>query len=596
MVKIKYKFSLFIISLLLPLSSFANDAVTPAQQDLLKDLPADQRESVKKKMQSVNKSSNEIEEIFEEESVLVERPEKDLPEKCDECIFGYSMFKFAPSTFAPANSVPISSTYTLGPGDKVKINYYGSEKEKLETFISRDGTIDLPILGPINLAGLSLREARELLKEKIASELIGTRVSFNLAELRSITVYVLGQAYKPGSYTLSALSSVTNALYLSGGPDQNGSLRNIKVRRGSTETNYDLYKLLVKGDSSGDVNLEDGDIVFIPFIENKVQLQGAFKRPHLYEFIEGETVKDAINFAGGFASGTGLRPRVEYSTINNLKNKREDAVIVQEKDYLTTLKNGDSINASGISGIKTELVEIAGEISRPGAYSINENDTVLDIINRAGGYTKKAYTDGIVFTREQVALQQKEAFNRAADSLEQTLVDVVTQSTKEINEYSLAPISSLIDKLRKEIPVGRQVVNFDILSLKKDPYENFDLINGDKIYIPKRPQSINVVGEIRNPSTLQFKPSISAQQYINQAGGYTKNADSGQTFIILPNGKSYLHKKKFFSDSNSLLPGSTIVVSRSSRSFDAISITQIVTPILADLATSAAAIAAISND
>jgi len=596
MVKIKYKFSLFIISLLLPLSSFANDAVTPAQQALLKDLPADQRESVKKKMQSVNKSSNEIEEIFEEESVLVERPEKDLPEKCDECIFGYSMFKFAPSTFAPANSVPISSTYTLGPGDKVKINYYGSEKEKLETFISRDGTIDLPILGPINLAGLSLREARELLKEKIASELIGTRVSFNLAELRSITVYVLGQAYKPGSYTLSALSSVTNALYLSGGPDQNGSLRNIKVRRGSTETNYDLYKLLVKGDSSGDVNLEDGDIVFIPFIENKVQLQGAFKRPHLYEFIEGETVKDAINFAGGFASGSGLSPRVEYSTINNLKNKREDAVIVQEKDYLTTLKNGDSINASGISGIKTELVEIAGEISRPGAYSINENDTVLDIINRAGGYTKKAYTDGIVFTREQVALQQKEAFNRAADSLEQTLIDVVTQSTKEINEYSLAPISSLINKLRTEIPVGRQVVNFDILSLKKDPYENFDLINGDKIYIPKRPQSINVVGEIRNPSTLQFKPGMSAQQYINQAGGYSKNADSGQTFIILPNGKSYLHKKKFFSDSNSLLPGSTIVVSRNSRSFDAISITQIVTPILADLATSAAAIAAISND
>jgi len=596
MVKIKYKFSLFIISLLLPLSSFANDAVTPAQQALLKDLPADQRESVKKKMQSVNKSSNEIEEIFEEESVLVERPEKDLPEKCDECIFGYSMFKFAPSTFAPANSVPISSTYTLGPGDKVKINYYGSEKEKLETFISRDGTIDLPILGPINLAGLSLREARELLKEKIASELIGTRVSFNLAELRSITVYVLGQAYKPGSYTLSALSSVTNALYLSGGPDQNGSLRNIKVRRGSTETNYDLYKLLVKGDSSGDVNLEDGDIVFIPFIENKVQLQGAFKRPHLYEFIEGETVKDAINFAGGFASGSGLSPRVEYSTINNLKNKREDAVIVQEKDYLTTLKNGDSINASGISGIKTELVEIAGEISRPGAYSINENDTVLDIINRAGGYTRKAYTDGIVFTREQVALQQKEAFNRAADSLEQTLIDVVTQSTKEINEYSLAPISSLINKLRTEIPVGRQVVNFDILSLKKDPYENFDLINGDKIYIPKRPQSINVVGEIRNPSTLQFKPGMSAQQYINQAGGYSKNADSGQTFIILPNGKSYLHKKKFFSDSNSLLPGSTIVVSRNSRSFDAISITQIVTPILADLATSAAAIAAISND
>ena len=568
--------------------------LTPQQEQLLEQLPPDQRQSIQDRMIDANQMNEEIDEVFEEDSILVERPEKD--EDCTDCVFGYSLFTYAPSTFAPSNNVPISSSYKLGPGDKVKLNYYGTEQVRLESFISRSGTLELPLLGPINLAGLSLEESRELIKQKVESELIGTTISLNLTELRSITVYVLGEAYKPGTYTLSALSSVVNALYLSGGPNRNGSLRNIKIRRNNKEISFDLYQLLVFGDTSNGIRLEDGDVIFIPFIEKKISMLGGFKRPHFYEIKEKETIKDAISLAGGFTFEAGSNPDIEYSTIDNTSNLRKDIKILSANDHGILLKNGDSLSVSEIRGIKSKSVVISGEVARPGTYTINDNERVLDIIERAGGYTERAYSDGIIFTREQVARQQKEAFERSAEDLERTMIEYVSNAEREVTEFSVQPIISLITKLKEIEPIGRQVVDFDYLTLKTNPLANFVLFDGDKIIVPDRPQSINVVGEILNPTTLQFQPKINVEDYISLSGGYTKNADKDRVFIILPNGQSYPYKRKLFSTFSNLLPGSTIVISRDSRNFDTISLAKFITPILADLATSAAAIAAISND
>ncbi len=568
--------------------------LTPQQEQLLEQLPPDQRQSIQDRMIDANQMNEEIDEVFEEDSILVERPEKD--EDCKDCVFGYSLFTYAPSTFAPSNNVPISSSYKLGPGDKVKLNYYGTEQVRLESFISRSGTLELPLLGPVNLAGLSLEESRELIKQKVESELIGTTISLNLTELRSITVYVLGEAYKPGTYTLSALSSVVNALYLSGGPNRNGSLRNIKIRRNNKEISFDLYQLLVFGDTSNGIRLEDGDVIFIPFIEKKISMLGGFKRPHFYEIKEKETIKDAISLAGGFTFEAGSNPDIEYSTIDNTSNLRKDIKILSANDHGILLKNGDSLSVSEIRGIKSKSVVISGEVARPGTYTINDNERVLDIIERAGGYTERAYSDGIIFTREQVARQQKEAFERSAEDLERTMIEYVSNAEREVTEFSVQPIVSLITKLKEIEPIGRQVVDFDYLTLKTNPLANFVLFDGDKIIVPDRPQSINVVGEILNPTTLQFQPKINVEDYISLSGGYTKNADKDRVFIILPNGQSYPYKRKLFSTFSNLLPGSTIVISRDSRNFDTISLAKFITPILADLATSAAAIAAISND
>ena len=191
---------------------------------------------------------------------------------------------------------------------------------------------------------------------------------------------------------------------------------------------------------------------------------------------------------------------------------------------------------------------------------------------------------------------QKDAFFRSADDLEDTIVDIVTKgSLDNLSEFTLTPISRLISRLRSEKPVGRMVLNLDYLALKNNPVIDFRVQDGDELYIPKRPNSISVVGEVLYSSTLGFDPSLEVSDYIDLSGGLKDSADSEKIFVILPNGRSSLVKRSLFSSTNILIPGSTIVVSRDPRPFDAINLTQIITPILADLATSAAAIAAISD-
>ena len=160
----------------------------------------------------------------------------------------------------------------------------------------------------------------------------------------------------------------------------------------------------------------------------------------------------------------------------------------------------------------------------------------------------------------------------------------------------MAPLSKLITRLRESEPLGRVVVDLDILSLRTNPISNFKLQDGDVLFVPTRPNSVSIVGEVLNSSTQSFNPDLGAFDYINLAGGLRDSADENKIFVILPNGQSRIIKKSFFSSQNYVLPGSTIVVTRESRPLDGINLAQIITPILADLATSAAAIAAISND
>ena len=336
-------------------------------------------------------------------------------------------------------------------------------------------------------------------------------------------------------------------------------------------------------------------MIFIPFIENSVILGGAFKRPHRYEFLEGETIEDAIYLGGGFNSEVYGSPNIELSSIDNSTAKRVLSYIDPTKESDKLLKNGDVLNISSVSGVKPRTIKLSGELKNPGEFSIQPGDRILDIINRAGGFSEEAYFQGAVYLRDEVAKSQKVAFERAADELENTIVDIVTQNTLEVGEFTLVPISTLITKLREEEPLGRMVVNLDTLSLKSDPVLNFVVQDGDELYIPRRPSSVSIVGEVLNSASVGFNPKFSTEEYIALAGGLKDSADPSKIFVILPDGKSQLIKRSLFTSNKDILPGSTIVVSRDSRPFDAISLTQIITPILADLATSAAAIAAISD-
>ncbi len=597
--KNKYIF-LFALLFLFPFQGFAD--ITDDQKALIETLPPDQRGSILEKMETISRTQEDIDEVFEKPNTLIQRPEleKDAKEedKCEECIYGYDFFEFSPSTFAPTDSIPISSDYILGPGDSLEINLYGNEDLNTTSFISRKGEIFIPLIGPVNLLGLNFAEANELLKNKVNRELLGTQIAISLKDLRSITVYVLGEAYKPGQYTMSGLSSVTNALFVSGGVNKNGSLRNIQVKRNDKIiANYDFYDFLLKGQLDSDIRLQDGDVIFIPFIENKVKIGGSFRRPGLYEFKDKETVKDAIYFAGGFTEEVPPNTPIERSSINIETFTREVIYLEGESGLNTSLSNSDVINISGKSGIKPRTIILSGEVNRPGEYSIQRGDSILDIINRAGGYTEDSYSEGSVFLRKNAALSQKEAFQRSADELENTIIDIITQgSIDDITEFTLSPISALITKLRSQEPLGRMVVNVDYLDLKTNTANNFPVEEGDSLHVPRRPNSVSVVGEVLNTSTVTFQAEFGVGDYLDLAGGLNDAADKSRIFVIYPDGRSQLLKRSLFSSRNNLLPGSTIVVPRDARPFDAIKLTSIITPILADLATSAAAIAAISND
>jgi len=584
-------------------SSILTETFEPsaAQLQMLEQLPPDQRASVLGKMESGASLQEEIQETFEEASNLVLRPElQDLAspdQSCPECIYGYSFFQYSPTTFAPVDNSPVNPDYIIGPGDNLEVNFYGSAQErKVKVFVNRESKVVLPYIGPINFLGMTYQEAKEHLNKTVEGSLIGTKVDMSIVETRSIGVYVLGEAYKPGRYVMSGLSSVSNALFVSGGVNEQGSLRNIQIKRNNKViSTYDFYDFLLKGSIDSDVVLQDGDVIFIPFIENSVNLGGAFKRPHRYEFVKGESVKDAIYLAGGYNSEVYGTPKLELSSVDSTTAKRNISYLDPKTASDTPLKNGDVINISSVAGVDPRTIKLSGEVKNPGEYSIQPGDKILDIINRAGGFSSEAYFQGGVYLRDEVAKSQKLSFDRAADELENTIVDIVTQNSVSVGEYTLLPISNLIKKLREEEPLGRMIVDLDTLALKSDPITNFTVQDGDELYIPKRPSSVSIVGEVLNSATVGFNPEYSIYDYIDLAGGLRDSADKNKIFVILPNGKAQLIKKGLFSTNKGILPGSTIVISRDSKPFDAIRWTQIITPILADLATSAAAIAAISD-
>ena len=601
MKKLHSKIAFALLISIFPYSVIGQDDLPPEQLAMLEQLPPDQRESIKEKLRVATGLQGEIEQAFEEVISLVKKPElKDLKDQdgyCSECIYGFNFFQFSPSTFAPSDDTPINSSYSMGPGDKLLVNYYGSDEKTEEVFVNREGIVVLPLLGPVNVTGMTYGEASKYIQDKAKSELIGTQINISIREVRSVGVYVLGEAYKPGKYLLCGLSTVTNALFISGGVNKKGSLRNIQIKRDNkTVATYDFYDFLLKGSLDSEVTLQDGDIIFIPFIENSVIMGGAFKRPHRYEFKEGETLRDVVELAGGFDTEVMDGSRIELSTLDRSASTRSLTYLNLAKDAKKLIKDGDVLNVSFTSGLTPQSITLTGEVKNPGEYSIRPGETILEIINRAGGYTDEAYFQGAVFLRKAVAKSQKEAFARSADQLENTIVDVITNNAgSSISESTLVPLSNLITKLRLEEPPGRMVVDLDTLKLKTDPIANFPVKNRDSLFIPERPSFVSIVGEVLNATTVGFNPDLSVDEYIDLAGGLNDAADRDKIFVILPDGKSQLVKRSLFSSSTYILPGSTIVITRDSRPFDAISLTQIITPILADLATSAAAIAAISD-
>jgi polysaccharide export outer membrane protein len=218
--------------------------------------------------------------------------------------FGYEMFAGEPTTFAPVKDVPVPSDYMVGPGGVINVQLYGKESNEYSLTINRDGTVQIPDLGPVSVAGLSFSDLRQELSKRIKQQMIGIESNITMAELRSIRIFIAGDAYKSGSYTVSSLSTITQALFVAGGINEIGSLRNVQVKRsGRLIGSFDLYDLLLRGDASGDINLRFGDVVFIPSIGGLVSVADEVQHPAIYELKKNETIADVINMAAGIKQG-----------------------------------------------------------------------------------------------------------------------------------------------------------------------------------------------------------------------------------------------------------------------------------------------------
>ncbi|MDP4532056.1 SLBB domain-containing protein [Marinobacter salarius] len=284
--------------------------------------------------------------------------------------YGYDLFVGSPTTFAPVTEIPIPNDYTLGPGDVLRVQLWGKENQQLELPVSRDGTISFPQSGPQAVAGLTFDQARQQIKKRVSEQYIGVQASVSLGELRSMRVFVLGEARNAGSYTVSSLSTITNALYVSGGIKRTGSLRKIQHKRdGKLVGELDLYDLLLAGDTSDDNRLQPGDVIFIPPVGDRVGIDGEVYRPALYELKNDTNLQELVNLAGG------LTPQA-YPQLVRIERNNDDFLRIIAEANLTTpkgrqakVKPGDRIEVASISDITGQYVEVKGAATRPGRYA-----------------------------------------------------------------------------------------------------------------------------------------------------------------------------------------------------------------------------------
>ncbi|KXJ43811.1 protein involved in polysaccharide export, contains SLBB domain of the beta-grasp fold [Marinobacter salarius] len=296
--------------------------------------------------------------------------------------YGYDLFVGSPTTFAPVTEIPIPNNYTLGPGDVLRVQLWGKENQQLELPVSRDGTVSFPQSGPQTVAGLTFDQARQQIKKRVSEQYIGVQASVSLGELRSMRVFVLGEARNAGSYTVSSLSTITNALYVSGGIKRTGSLRKIQHKRdGQLVGELDLYDLLLAGDTSNDNRLQPGDVIFIPPVGDRVGIEGEVYRPALYELKSNTNLQELVNLAGG------LTPQA-YPQLVRIERNNDDFLRIIAEANLTTPKGkqakvrpGDRIEVASISDITGQYVEVKGAATRPGKFAWVPGMRVSSVIN-----------------------------------------------------------------------------------------------------------------------------------------------------------------------------------------------------------------------
>lgn len=315
--------------------------------------------------------------------------------------YGYDLFNESPSTFAPVTDVPVPSDYIVGAGDELMVQLYGSQNRSFRLTVGRDGRVSFPELGPISVAGKNFNAVRADLESRVSRQMIGVRASVGMGDTRSIRVFVLGEAIRPGSYTVSGLGSITTALYASGGIKDTGSLRDIQLKRqGAVIRRLDLYDLLLRGDTSNDAKLLQGDVIFIPPVGATVAIDGEVKRPAIYELRGDAQVADLVALAGGLTNEAD-NSRVAMVRVNEDRQRVVVNVPLNTADGRSQmLRNGDSLRVLRLRPTVDAGVSVEGHVFRPGLVAWREGLRLSDVIGSVDELKPNADLGYVLVRRE----------------------------------------------------------------------------------------------------------------------------------------------------------------------------------------------------
>lgn len=434
--------------------------------------------------------------------------------------FGYDLFAGMPSTFAPATDVPVPSEYVVGPGDTIEVQLIGNNKGRYSLVVSRDGRVNFPELGPIAVSGRRFEQVRAELEARVREQMIGTQASIGIGELRSIRVFVLGDAETPGSYTVSGLSTITNALFVSGGVKKIGSLRNVQLKRnGRTVTTLDLYDLLLKGDTRADQRLLPGDVIFVPPLGATVGLGGEVRRPAVYELKNEVTAGDLLQLGGG------LTPDADpaVATLERINEKRAritvDVNLANAAGQLQKLQSGDTLRVPTIRPILEDSVALNGYVHRPGEYQFKPGMRIADVIPSLDELKPNADQRYLLVRREMPPDRRIRIFS--AD-LERALAEPNSAAN-----FDLAPRD--------------QIYVFDLESGRDRIIEPLMRELRMQSRIDEPTAEVSVAGKIKVPGRYPLEPGMTVSDLLRAGGSLDEAAYGGHAELTryeIVNGES----------------------------------------------------------
>ena len=548
MFKILRKFVL--IFAFFPIFSFSQDF----DQEFLDSLPEDVRNDLLDQVE-MKRSDEEIQ--YRRESTFIPK-EEDIEE--DEVFrFGTEVFKLMQTTLMPINEPNFDGKYILDFGDVVEIQLIGQRSLNEKLKVERDGSISISELGKVFISGLSLADASSLIKKKVKDSYIGVEAFVTLVNVRDIQVVVAGNVFSPGPYSLNGNSNIFHALSVSGGPSEFGSFREIKLLRdGEVVEVVDLYDTFIYGKPSFGSRLRSGDLVFVSPSINIASVTGAVKRPGIYELKNDENFSDLVFFANGLTSEADLK---------DIKRERvQDGSIVikliKDIEQFTSISVKDN-DKFFIRRYPFRTVEIKGSVSNPGVYTLQEGDGILELLNRAGGYTKNAYPFAGVLENQKTKEINQEIIDDVYSSLMSSLI---TQSAGlTASEDTTGFFSFMLNELKNTEASGRVNAEFDIEKLRNNPEIDIILQDGDVITIPEITNQVYVFGEVSTTGTIRYAENEKYDFYIDAKGGFNSFADKKNVYILSPDGTSFKVKRNIFMNQGTdfkIYPGSVIYVPR----------------------------------